>query len=974
MHRLKSTLIIILLEFILVSVTPLSGQNNINVSQIKEQIENYKKDSRGPYYRIKWYCTDGTIRAAKDPCPEGVGGIQHASLKPEVEKLAKNHHIFLSNLLSSVDYTDFWDVPNNHSRLKQYQIVKYLSSVDDGWVYRRGRYYRGAMQAEDEETWGKAFYQKLLKDGAVTESNYYLVKQSLKDIPHKGDNNLAQLMRSQSKVLAEEVPEFMKLRIKIHGNPDKTDIASVNSFLSKHKADLTSDQVKRFNELLQTMKDYYTPLSIKKLSQKINGIKSNSKLKSDVLALLSEYDKEQSTDVKVKILTQIIIKIRTEMQSIDNANDRLILLDLSNKFENTLFIKSQEWKPENLKELLQKIQTLSAATMGSGLIEIWEWKSVSDVLTNPNLPSSMTLKELERFLIASRGIVEWSTAMVKAVYEKDAKQFNTFEPKSMQFIDDRIRSSVILDLGNSVSQLGEIIAKHSAIKNDVLGVAEESTIRGLNPGYAFGELVVVQEQSGNIEFSKDKIYVFERPTSGLKPVAGIMTVSEGNLVSHVQLLARNLGIPNATLSGKSLQSLLKYNGKKVFYAVANKGNVIMKLEKDMTKKEKALFSKAQRNTNKIKVPVDRIQLEQTDVLNLRNVKADDSGKICGPKAANLGQLKSIFPDHVVEGFVIPFGIFRKHLDNEMPGTNTTYWNYLNDTYAKANEMRKTNKSDDEIDAYQLKRLRILKKAVEQMKLNDDFVAQIENEFKKVFGTTLGKKAVFLRSDTNMEDLKEFTGAGLNLTLFNVLSKEEILNGIKEVWASPYTERSLRWRQKYLLNPEYVFPSIVVIPGVNNDYSGVVITQGINEGEKDDITVAFSHGVGGAVDGQAAETRLLTKNSNKLLSPSREPEYVYLPESGDTKIGYTTFEKPILNEQNMNTIRELVKNVRVKVPKRTDPDYKGAYDMEMGFMNNKLWLFQIRPFVENKKAKSSDYLKSISPTINYKKKISLTEKI
>jgi len=133
--------------------------------------------------------------------------------------------------------------------------------------------------------------------------------------------------------------------------------------------------------------------------------------------------------------------------------------------------------------------------MGSGLIEIWEWKSVSDVLTNPNLPSSMTLKELERFLIASRGIVEWSTAMVKAVYEKDAKQFNTFEPKSMQFIDDRIRSSVILDLGNSVSQLGEIIAKHSAIKNDVLGVAEESTIRGLNPGYAFGELVVVQEQA-----------------------------------------------------------------------------------------------------------------------------------------------------------------------------------------------------------------------------------------------------------------------------------------------------------------------------------------------------------------------------------------------------------------------------------------------------------------------------------------------
>ena len=74
----------------------------------------------------------------------------------------------------------------------------------------------------------------------------------------------------------------------------------------------------------------------------------------------------------------------------------------------------------------------------------------------------------------------------------------------------------------------------------------------------------------------------------------------------------------------------------------------------------------------------------------------------------------------------------------------------------------------------------------------------------------------------MEDLKEFTGAGLNLTLFNVLDKEKIIEGIKDVWASPYTERSFKWRQVYLLNPENVFPSILVIPSVDVDYSGVLI--------------------------------------------------------------------------------------------------------------------------------------------------------
>jgi hypothetical protein len=165
----------------------------------------------------------------------------------------------------------------------------------------------------------------------------------------------------------------------------------------------------------------------------------------------------------------------------------------------------------------------------------------------------------------------------------------------------------------------------------------------------------------------------------------------------------------------------------------------------------------------------------------------------------------------------------------------------------------------------------------------------------------------------------------------------------------------------------------VIPGVNVDYSGVVISTGINVGEKDDMTVAFSRGAGGAVDGQAAETRWITAETDYLLSPSREPTFVSLPAKGGTKENYTSFERPILNKKNVQSIRDLVKEVRIKMPERTDPNYKGAYDMEMGFKNNKLWLFQIRPFVENSKAKSSDYLDAITPKIDYSKKVSLTEK-
>ena len=53
---------------------------------------------------------------------------------------------------------------------------------------------------------------------------------------------------------------------------------------------------------------------------------------------------------------------------------------------------------------------------------------------------------------------------------------------------------------------------------------------------------------------------------------------------------------------------------------------------------------------------------------------------------------------------------------------------------------------------------------------------------------------------------------------------------------------------------------------------------------------------------------------------------------------------------------------------------GIRDVEFGFKNDKLWLFQIRPFVENKQAKSSEYLSSITPKIDSNKQINLKTKL
>jgi hypothetical protein len=144
--------------------------------------------------------------------------------------------------------------------------------------------------------------------------------------------------------------------------------------------------------------------------------------------------------------------------------------------------------------------------------------------------------------------------------------------------------------------------------------------------------------------------------------------------------------------------------------------------------------------------------------------------------------------------------------------------------------------------------------------------------------------------------------------------------------------------------------------VNVDKSGVMITTGLISGGPTDVTVAFNWGGSGAVEGQAAETYLLRGNGEDvLLSPAREPEYnCFLPEGGIGK-EFVTFNEPILNRSERFHLRQLAVALRRLLPGTPGMRSAGPFDVELGFWNETLWLFQVRPFVENKRARSSAYL-------------------
>lgn len=935
---------------------------------VQSMIERFKTDVRGPYKDIRWFCPDGSVIPPKEKCPQA-GGVQRARYKDEVSQLAAKQHIFLGQILSNTDRDEFWDASNNHSRLKQYQLEKYLRAVDDGWILRKGQFYRGAIQVEDEENWGLEFFRWLLTKDEVWEKDFFLLRQAAKDIPHQGDNNRAQIVRALSKEISDDYPAFQDLRVKIHGQPEPADIPRVQRFLEQHRARLGTANVKKTEQLIREMDELFAAVDLAALAKLLKDLPASAEITQLIEAFVQQHDQTAFTADRVSAAADLLMQIRTQGPAVKGGKARLALIDISNKLEEIIFKEAGAWQTRSTAALLEKICYLSKAATGAGFLEVWEYETQR--VTVPT-DTTLALIALNEHFENARRLVEWGAGMSRAVYGETVNRFAAFEPLSYGFLDDRIRSSILLPMGQNVGQLGDFVSQEAGLSNQLLGLDRASDARGLNPGYAMGELEIISGEQEELTVDKNKIYVFERPPSDLKPVAGIATVSEGNMVSHVQLLARNLGIPNAVVSQQNLEDMRRFAGRQVFYAVSNKGTILMKPAEEMTAEEKQLFAIKQRDEQRISVPTDKIQLEQTQVLNLRDLKASDSGKLCGPKAANLGQLKQLFPDMVVEGLVIPFGIFRQHLDQPMPGTDQTYWAYLNGVFEQAEAKKTGGATEAEVEAFMLAELDILRTRIKEIPLLPEFEAALLKDFQEVLGDEMGKVPVFLRSDTNMEDLKEFTGAGLNLTLFNVVDAGKIWQGIKDVWASPYTERSYKWRQRYLLNPENVFPSILIIPSVDVEYSGVMITKGITTGRDEDVTVAFSRGAGGAVDGQAAESYLLHEGwGNQLLSPARESYYNRLPKTGGTQKMTATFEQPILSKENLSDLRDLAAEMRQILPTAPGVETEGPFDIELGFLNNQMWLFQVRPFVENKKAVASTYLESITPVIPETKMIDLT---
>ncbi len=358
---------------------------------------------------------------------------------------------------------------------------------------------------------------------------------------------------------------------------------------------------------------------------------------------------------------------------------------------------------------------------------------------------------------------------------------------------------------------------------------------------------------------------------------------------------------------------------------------------------------------RIRPDLSKLDLKTWRAVSLDQVRASDSGRIAGPKAANLGELKHLYGEAVPRGVVIPFGAFRHLLEQPRGAGGPSVFEWMRGRYAAIRSEPDSARQREATRAF----LAELRQWIENADPGPEFREDLAKTMETTFGAD-GTYGVFVRSDTNVEDLPGFTGAGLNLTLPNVVGFTAVVDALGKVWASPFSERSYAWRQSLMDEPEYVFPGVVLLESFASEKSGVLVTVDVDTGASGWLSVATSEGVGGAVEGQAAEELRIRTDGGavRLLSQATAPEKARLVTSGGVEYVAASGGDRVLHPGEIAHLVELAADLPARFASLREGDKVIPADIEFAFRDGRLALLQVRPFVESKRARRSAYLQSL----------------
>jgi hypothetical protein len=503
-----------------------------------------------------------------------------------------------------------------------------------------------------------------------------------------------------------------------------------------------------------------------------------------------------------------------------------------------------------------------------------------------------------------------SKELLTQCYEALRRSFFTeifFKPNSL------IQEEAAHELANaSGSRVGVITASE---------LASTLQYQPLNLGSNVGQLRILERLAPDTVIDRNQIVIFKEAPIQLTPLSGIITTEAASPLSHVNILAKSWGIPNARIANAD-KLFKELEGKYVRLEVnENDYKLLPANAKEVEARNREFIKRSDLVT-----PVADLRYEKlTDLQSQR--KAD--AKRFGAKAANLGELINARNPKIVvpKGFSIPFVHYQTFL----------ILNKLEDRIASAVEEDRFVHDP----LYRKKRLAEIRRWIQQGQLEVGFKKMLEG---KAFELGL-RKGLFVRSSTNAEDLPNFSGAGLYTTVPNVRNYEQLYEAVKTVWASLWNYEAYEAREGFGMNHFGVYPSVLVQEGIDAESAGVAITTDpFNRANKGAVYINAKRGLGiKVVEGRrVAEQALYTPGSNsiKVLTRSDEDTMLTFDENGGVKELQIEQHRAVLTDEMIRRLARVALQI------------KGIFggldqDIEWVYAKGQLYIVQSRPYVENR---------------------------
>ena len=209
----------------------------------------------------------------------------------------------------------------------------------------------------------------------------------------------------------------------------------------------------------------------------------------------------------------------------------------------------------------------------------------------------------------------------------------------------------------------------------------------------------------------------------------------------------------------------------------------------------------------------------------------------------------------------------------------------------------------------------------------------------------GNTAVAVRSSATAEDLPDMSFAGQQESFLNVSGQQRLADSIRRCWASLWTARAITYRAQMGISHQSVAMGVVVQKMVPADIAGILFTANPNSGDREELIVNASFGLGEAIVSGAVtpDTYVIDRKTRAATQTLLGDKALMVNPNGGN--GITTQEVPQQKKNTSSLAKDQLSELADLGVKIQDHFDDIPQDIEWALTGNQFWILQSRPITK-----------------------------